>query len=67
MKLPGTGWMIRIAVVLTIAGLLLLVPILVTVSALAVGAFMLGSLILTTSMVIYLIAVVRELRRREAL
>lgn len=59
--------LIRIAVVLTVVGLLLLVPILVTVSGAAVGLFMLGSLLITVSIALYVIGVVHELQQREVL
>lgn len=67
MKLPSIGTLIRAAVVLTVLGLLLLIPILLEISALAVGLFMLGSLLVTAGLVLYVVAVVRDLRRREAL
>lgn len=63
----STGWLIRIAVIVTMAGLLLLVPILLRVSGMAVGMYMLGSLLITLGIVIYVVGVVRELRRKEAL
>ncbi len=67
MRVPPTETLIRTAVVLTVVGLLLLVGILLTISALAVGLFMLSSLLITAGIVLYLAAVVRELRSREAL
>lgn len=66
-ELPPTDRLIRIAVVLTIVGLLLLIAILVTVSAFAVGSFMLGSLLITIGIGLYLAAVFRELRAKKAL
>lgn len=67
MKLPAIATLIRAAVVLTVLGLVLLVPILLEISALAVGLFMLGSLLVTAGLALYVVAVVRDLRRREAL
>jgi uncharacterized membrane protein YphA (DoxX/SURF4 family) len=59
--------MIRAAVVLTIIGMLLLIGILVPINALTVGLFMLGSLLITLGIALYLIAVLHELRQRKAL
>lgn len=66
-RIPSTDRLIRMAVLLTIAGLLMLLPILTTISALAVGLFMLGSLLITAGLALYLLAVIRDLRRKEAL
>jgi uncharacterized membrane protein YphA (DoxX/SURF4 family) len=66
-QLPGSGVLIRAAVILTIVGLLLLLGILFRISALHVGLFMLGSALITVAIVLYLAAVIRDLRRREAL
>jgi predicted membrane channel-forming protein YqfA (hemolysin III family) len=63
----STPFIIRLAVVLDLIGLLLLVPILTAVSALGVGLFMLGGLLLTIGIVLYVYAVVRDLRGRDAL
>lgn len=65
--LPATDRIIRVAVLLAVVGMLLLLPILYQISALGVGLFMLGSLLLTVAIVTYVVAVVRELRRGEAL
>ena len=59
--------LIRAAVLLTLGGLLLLVPILFAIRASFVGLFMLGSGLLTGALVLYLVAVVRELRQSRAL
>lgn len=67
MRIPSSGALIRAAVLLDVVGLLLLVGILVKVSALNVGLFMLGSALLTLGIVLYVFAVVRDLRRCEAL
>jgi len=67
LMLPATDRIIRVAVLLAIVGMLLLLPILYQISALGVGLFMLGSLLLTVAIVAYVVAVVRELRRGEAL
>ena len=67
MKIPSSGVLIRAAVILDVIGLLLLVGILVKISALNVGLFMLGSALLTAGILLYVFAVVRDLRRREAL
>ena len=61
MRLPSSDALIRAAVVLT------LVPILFSIRASWVGLYMVGSLLLTVSIVLYLVAVVRELRRGGAL
>jgi uncharacterized membrane protein YphA (DoxX/SURF4 family) len=66
-QLPRSGILIRTAVILTIIGLLLLLGILLRISALFMGMFMLGSALLTMGILLYLVAVVRDLRRREAL
>ncbi len=63
MRLPSSDTLIRAAVLLTLAGLLLLVPILFAIRASFVGLFMLGSLLLTLAIALYLLAVVRELRQ----
>jgi hypothetical protein len=67
MRLPSSDALIRAAVVLTVLGLLLLLPILFTIRASWVGLFMVGSLMLTVSMALYVVAVVQELRRGGAL
>lgn len=67
LALPATDRIIRAAVLLAVVGMLLLVPILYQISALGVGLFMLGSLLLTLAIAAYIFAVVRELRRGEAL
>ena len=67
MRLPSSDALIRTAVLLTLAGLLLLLPILFSIRASYVGLYMLGSLLLTGAMALYLFAVVRELRRQKAL
>lgn len=67
MRIPRTPVLIRIAVLLTTAGMLMLIPILLEISALNVGLVMLGSALIGLGLVLYLLAVVRDLRRREAL
>jgi hypothetical protein len=67
MRLPSSDALIRAAVVLTLIGLVLLLPILFSIRASWVGLFMLGSLLLTVSILMYVVAVVRELRRGGAL
>lgn len=67
MRLPSTAVLVRVAVVLTIAGMLLLLPILFAISALNVGLVMLGSALIGAGLLLYLTAVVRDLRRREVL
>jgi hypothetical protein len=67
MRLPSSDVLIRTAVLLTLAGLLLLLPILFSIRASFVGLFMLGTLLLFVGMDLYLVAVVRELRRQKAL
>jgi hypothetical protein len=67
MRLPSSDTLIRTAVLLTLVGLVLLVPILFAIRASFVGLFMLGSALLTLAIVLYLVAVVRELRQRQAL
>ncbi|HEX8703053.1 MAG TPA: hypothetical protein VF815_29720 [Myxococcaceae bacterium] len=67
MRLPSSDTLIRAAVLLTLVGLLLLVPILFSIRASFVGLFMLGSVLLTVAIVLYLVAVVRELRQSRAL
>ncbi len=67
MRLPSSDALIRTAVLLTLVGLLLLLPILFSIRASFVGLFMLASLLLTVAMALYLLAVVRELRRQKAL
>jgi predicted membrane channel-forming protein YqfA (hemolysin III family) len=66
-RLPSTDRMIRTAVVLAIVGMLLLLPILLTISGMAVGLFMLGSLCLSVAIVFYVAAVYQELRRSDAI
>ncbi len=58
---------IRAAVILAVAGMLMLIPILLGVSATAVGLFMFGSLLLTVAIVLYLAGVVRDLRQKTVL
>jgi ACR3 family arsenite efflux pump ArsB len=67
MNAPSPDKLIRAAVLLTLVGLLMMVPILFSVRASFVGFYMLGSLLLTVSLTLYVIAVVRELRRGGAL
>ena len=67
MKLAPTGVLVRFAVILTLVGLVFLLPILFAISALNVGLFMLGSLLITAGILLYLVAVIRELRSTEAL
>jgi ACR3 family arsenite efflux pump ArsB len=67
MNAPSPDRLIRSAVLLTLVGLLLMLPILFGVRASFVGFYMLGSLLLTVSLTLYVIAVVRELRRGGAL
>ncbi len=67
MRMPSSDTLIRAAVVLTVLGLLLLLPILFAIRAGWVGLFMVGSLMLTVSMGLYVVAVVQELRRGGAL
>lgn len=67
LALPLTDRLIRAAVVLAVLGMLLLVPILATISALAVGLFMLSSMLIVTAIALYVVAVVRELRSRRAI
>jgi hypothetical protein len=62
-RLPSSDTLIRAAVLLTLVGLLLLVPILFAIRASFVGCFMLGSLLITGGIGLYLLAVVRELRQ----
>lgn len=58
---------IRAAVILAVIGMLMLIPILLGVSATAVGLFMLGSVLLTVAIVLYLAGVVRDLRHKTVL
>ncbi len=67
MKLPSSAAMIRAAVLLDVVGLLLLAGVLVKISALNVGLFMLGSALLAVGILLYVVAVVRDLRHRQAL
>lgn len=67
LRLPETDRMIRVAVILAIVGMLMLLPVLLTISGMAVGLFMLGSLLLSVAIVVYVTAVFQELRRRQAL
>jgi hypothetical protein len=67
MRMPSSDVLIRTAVLLTLAGLVSLLPILFRIRASFVGLFMLGSLLLTVSIALYVVAVVRELRRGGAL
>jgi len=59
--------LIRVSVVLTIVGLLFLVPILLTISGFAVGLFMLGSVLILLGIGLYVAAVIHELRVRRAI
>lgn len=65
--IPSPDRMIRTAVILTLLGLLLLLGVLVTINALVVGLFMLGSVLIAVGMALYVVVVVRELRERKAL
>jgi predicted membrane channel-forming protein YqfA (hemolysin III family) len=67
MHAPSPDRLIRAAVLLALVGLLLLLPILFAIRASFVGLFMLGSLLLTVSIALYVVAVVRDLRRGGAL
>jgi hypothetical protein len=67
MHAPSPDRLIRAAVLLSLVGLLLLLPILFAIRASFVGLFMLGSLLLTVSIGLYVVAVVRDLRRGGAL
>ncbi|QRK10615.1 hypothetical protein JQX13_11300 [Archangium violaceum] len=67
MHVPSPDKLIRAAVVLTVVGLLLMLPILFSIRASFVGCYMLGSLLLGVSITLYVVAVVRELRRGGAL
>ncbi|WP_257451874.1 hypothetical protein [Archangium lipolyticum] len=67
MRMPSSDVLIRTAVILTLVGLVSLLPILFSIRAGFVGLFMLGSLLLTVSIALYVVAVVRELRRGGAL
>jgi len=70
MRLPEaltTDRLIRAAVLLNIVGMLMMTAVLLTISALAVGLFMLGSGLVTVAIILYLAAVIRELRERRAL
>ncbi|MFY0572441.1 hypothetical protein ACN28E_52585 [Archangium lansingense] len=67
MNVPSPDKLIRAAVLLTLVGLLMMLPILFGIRASFVGLYMLGSLLLTVSLTLYVIAVVRELRRGGAL
>jgi hypothetical protein len=62
-----TDRLIRAAVLLNIVGMLMMTAVLLTISALAVGLFMLGSGLVTVAIVLYLAAVIRELRESRAL
>jgi hypothetical protein len=62
-----TDRLIRTAVLLNIVGMLMMTAVLLTISALAVGLFMLGSGLVTVAIVLYLAAVIRELREKRAL
>jgi len=67
MRLPSTDTLIRSVVLLTVVGLLLLVPINFAIRPHFVSLFMLGSVLLTVSILLFLVAVVRELRRGRVL
>ncbi len=62
-----TDRVIRAAVLLIVAGLLLVVGVVLHISALTVGLYMLGSLLITLGIVAYLVAVITELRRARAI
>ncbi len=66
-RLISNDALIRTAVILAVVGLLFFVPILLTINALAVGLFMVGSLLVPLAIGIYLVAVIRELRARRVL
>jgi hypothetical protein len=66
-KALTTDRLIRAAVLLNIVGMLMMTAVLLTISALAVGLFMLGSGLVTVAIVLYLAAVIRELRESRAL
>jgi hypothetical protein len=66
-RLPHSNWLIRAAVIIELAGLLMVVGILLTINVVTVGLFMLGSLLITVGIALYLVAVVRDLRERRAL
>ncbi|MFY0575089.1 hypothetical protein ACN28S_12585 [Cystobacter fuscus] len=65
--MPSSDTLTRAAVVLCVVGLLLMLPILSAIRASFVGFYMLGSLLLLVSITLYVVAVVRELRRGGAL
>jgi hypothetical protein len=67
MHAPSPDKLLHLAVLLTVTGLMLLLPILFSIRPGWVGLYMLGSLLLSVSILLYLVAVVRELRRRGAL
>lgn len=67
MRRLSTGRLIRIAVIVTVIGLLLLIPVVLTISGLSVGLFMLGSLLIMIGIALYVGGVIQELRRREAI
>jgi hypothetical protein len=63
----GTDRLIRAAVLVILLGLLLVVGVVLRISALTVGLYMLGSLLITVGIVLYLVAVLGELRRQRAI
>jgi hypothetical protein len=65
--MPSSDTLTRAAVVLCVVGLLLMLPILSSIRASFVGCYMLGSLLLLVAITLYVVAVVRELRRGGAL
>ena len=67
LRLPANHTLVRTAVLLDVIGLVMLAGVLVEISALNVGLFMLGSALLMVGIVLYVVAVVRDLRRRSAL
>jgi hypothetical protein len=62
-----THRIIRASVVLIILGLLLVAGVLLKISALTVGLYMLGSALITLGIIAYLVAVISELRRQRAI
>lgn len=65
--LPSSDALARIAVVLAVPGLLLLLPVHFSIHAAFVGMHMLGSMLVTLSIAIYLVTVVRALRQERIL
>lgn len=64
---PAGERLVRIAVLLAVAGMLCLLPIVFRIGGLALGLFMIGSVLLVAAILLYLVAVFRELRERQAL